>query len=385
MKLTVKRCLILLLVSIACSHCAVKSYPRPVTAGEKAMTNIAHAVDNIGAVGHHYILAAGPGYDVTRQEPTITNFEFYSNPAFIEDPDNFYLAPEGLPDVTKEVMEETGEYTVFFLSWPSQYQPRNPEFAPVYETYIEDHTGYAVYYKSMGGHNAALISSHGWTGGDVRTAHKIERPERYLALGYDIVFVQEPYHGLRMPAGSAFSGEYFMSGELARINEAMCQAVTDVRSMVNWLRQDYEVVGITGGSLGGIVTLATVTVEDNLDLAIAHVPPSSLGDIPEDTKLAPYIVKGIKAAGLEREDVQKALYVSSPANYKPDIPKEDMLIIAGMGDNFVPPEQPMKVWENWGHPNIHWYPGGHIIHFQNKKTRRAEQEFLKSRLPKVRP
>jgi pimeloyl-ACP methyl ester carboxylesterase len=382
MKVSHSKYIIAIVSAIALSNCAVKTYPRPVTAKEKLQTNIAHTVDDIGAVAHHYILAAGPRYDTGRQVPTITNYEFYYDPAFIKDPDKFYLAPEGLPEVTQELMEDTEGYKVYFLTWPSQYFPRNPEFAPLYERYVENHRCYAVYYRSNKGNRGALVSSHGWTGGDVRKDHKVENPERHLSTGYDMVYIQQPYHGLRMPASSEFSGEYFLSGELARMNEAICQAVTDVRSMVNWLRKDYQVVGVIGASLGGIVTLCTAMVEDNLDMAIALVPPSSLGDIPEDTRLAPYVVKGIRQAGLEREDVQKILYVSSPANYPPDIPVKNILIIAGMGDNFVPPDQPKKVWEAWGYPNIHWYPGGHILHFQKKKAMRMEEEFLKDHLPR---
>ena len=41
----------------------------------------------------------------------------------------------------------------------------------------------------------------------------------------------------------------------------------------------------------------------------------------------------------EAEDV---LYVSNPANFEPAINKDNVLIIAGMGDNFVPPDQPAE-------------------------------------------
>jgi dienelactone hydrolase len=60
-------------------------------------------------------------------------------------------------------------------------------------------------------------------------------------------------------------------------------AVVDVRSLAAWLRQDHPVVGITGGRLGGFVTLAVAAAEPKLDFAVAWVPPSSLGGPPAAT------------------------------------------------------------------------------------------------------
>ncbi len=368
-------------LGLGLSHCAVKSYPRPVTTKEKVQTNVAHSADNLAAVLHRNFLAAGPGYDVSRQMVQVKNYEFYADPSF-HSAVNFYQAPDRLPEIKQELISETPTYKMWFLSWPSLYRPINPDFALLYESYAEDHAAYAIYLQSKKPNRGALVVSHGWTDGDIRKYVKRNRLEAFVRQGYDAALIQQPYHGLRMPQGEKFSGEYFLSGEISRLNEAMAQAVMDVRSLAAWLRQDHPVVGITGGSLGGFVTLAVAAADPRLDFAVAWVPPSSLGDFPENSRVVPYVIKGMKRSGLDKDTLKRVLWVSSPANYPPALPKENVLIFAGMGDNFVPPDQPTKVWENWGHPPIFWYAGGHFLNFELKQSRQIEAEFLKKHLEK---
>lgn len=370
----------LLFVSWMAGACAVKTYPRPVTAGEKVQTNVAHAVDTAGAVLYSNI-KTGPGYDLERQKVQV-DYEFYLDPRFRTDPRSFYPRPERPPEIEFiSVIKETEDVRIHFIKWDSLYKPQNPAFIPLYENYPETHTAYGIYCRRKSGNRAAMVISHGWTGGAITKTWKLERLEEYAAMGYDSVLLQQPYHGLRAPADSVFSGEYFFSGEISRINEAICQTVTDVRSMALWLGEKYEVVGAKGGSLGGITTLQTAAVDDGIDFAIAWVPPSSLGDIADDTPLAPFVIKGMRASGLDRAAVNKATYVSSPNNFEPAIPIENIMIFAGMGDNFVPPEQPAKIWEAWGEPRIVWFAGGHVLNFELKRCRQKEREFLIAHLP----
>lgn len=360
-------------------NCAVKQYPRPVSEAEKIKSNFAYSFDTVCAILHRYFIADG-ARKLDRQKVQLENYIFYAKQEFRENVRNFYRDPEGIPKIKKEVLAERDGYTKYLLVWPSQYKPLNPEFESLYKGYVEDFTAYAVYYESKDKLKSALVINHGWTGGDVRKLSEREKPEKYLSLGFDVAIVQQPYHGLRMPNESKFSGEFFVSGEASRLNEAMAQAVMDNRSLIRWLRESHEVVGIKGGSLGGIVSLAVMTAEPELDFGIAWVPPASFGDFTEKSVLIPYVIEGLRRSGITKELAKEVFYPVSPANYQPLIPKQDILIIAGMGDNFVPPSQPLKLWENWGHPRIHWYPGGHILRYDIKRTMEIEENFLKEKL-----
>jgi len=371
------------LVLSALSQCAVQFYPRPVTEGEKIQSNVAHSIDTFSATMLRTILA-GKASAPERQKLLIENYMFYADPKF-RDPKNFYPEPKPITDLKSELFQDKKDYQIFLLSWKSQYQPVNPDFWELYENYQEDWTVYALYYRHKKPADAGIVMTHGWTGGKITDQITISSigADRLVAKGFDVVFVQQPYHGLRMPKDSYFSGELFISGEVSRLNEAMCQAVTDMRTAILMLKQDHKLVGMYGGSLGGVVTLATVVNEPSLDFAVAWVPPSSWADLTANSQLVPYVVQAIYDSGIGFDTARQIFYPTSPANFKPAIPKEDILILAGMGDNFVPVNQPMLVWERWDKPEIYWFPGGHVVNFGRKKALEAEDEFLGRQLAKL--
>ena len=89
-------CLLFLFASFH-SACAVKNYPREVTAREKADVNVAYVVDTAGArlLSNIY---AGPGYDMDRQMVHI-DYDYYLSPELRKNPRSFYPSPSGLPQV----------------------------------------------------------------------------------------------------------------------------------------------------------------------------------------------------------------------------------------------------------------------------------------------
>jgi hypothetical protein len=48
------------------------------------------------------------------------------------------------------------------------------------------------------------------------------------------------------------------------------------------------------------------------------------------------------------------------------------MVIAGLGDRLAPPEQSLMLWEHWGRPELHWFPGSHVFHM----GRRGYQEQI---------
>lgn len=368
----------LLVLSSVFTSCAVAEYPREATSKEKRQTNIAYAIDTLIArtQSGNYKMFSGMDKQAAR-----IDYSYYLDPAFREDPRLFYPAPDGPPEI--ESMEKIGEERgadIYLVKWKSRYAPRNPEFIEHYETTPENHDVYAVYLKSRKANKGAMIVSHGWMNKSVTEEYKNQKLIGHVADGIDVLLLQQPYHGLRMPPDSAFSGEYFFSAEVSRINEAFCQAVTDARTAYLWLRANYEVVGAKGGSLGGITTLLFAANEPGLDFAVALVPPSNMGTLPADGAIAHFVLKGMENSGIGRELARDILFVSDPTNFEPAIPKEDILIIAGMGDNFVPANHPLAVWEAWDHPPIHWFAGGHVVNFQLEECVKVEAEFLRPRL-----
>jgi len=374
---------ILCLLAATAGACAPKSYPRQATAQEKAYTSVARAVDLAGAeiLPRYY---PGRRYNLERQTPVV-EYSYYTNIRFKRDPTSFYSEPEGLPEVeVVGTMADTKRVSIQLIKWPSQYKPQNPDFALRYERYVEEHTVYAVYVRSKRTpHRGVIIVSHAWTEGDIHMDRNWDRDKMfdYFNLGYDTVIIQQPYHGLRSLENTVFSGEQFFSGEVAMINEAMCQAVTDIRSIKAWLRPHYEVVGLMGENMGATASLMTAVVEEDVDFVIAWEPLSSLGNIQPGSPLAPFAVGTMRAVGLDQDIMNKILYVSSPANYEPAIPVKDVILFAGMGDVFVTPEQPQILEKKWDQLKVVWFAGGHLLNLQKKLCRYRETRFLIAQLP----
>lgn len=368
----------LLSTAVLCG-CVVKNYPRNTTVFERVYTDAGWIVDKAGAeILPRY--NRGRRYDLQRQTPTV-EYSYYMDKNFRREPELFYPKPDGLPRVeVVRVLAETRRYRVDLIKWESLYQPQNREFGVYYKEYVETHTAWAIYARNKRGNRAAMVMTHRWSDPEITKTWRDRGLLDYAAMGYDVVYLQLPYHGFRALEGSVFSGEHFVSGEVSRINEAMCQTVTDIRSMVAWLRLDHLVVGVTGRSMGGTASLMTAVVEP-VDFVVAWVPPSSLNDMFEETDLAPFIRMGVRASDLDRDTVNKITWVSSPDNYEPMIPVYKVLVFAGMGDRFAPPDQPEKVMKRWGSINMVWFAGGHLYNFQKGLCRQIETAFLEAQLP----
>lgn len=365
------------------NQCAVQFYPRAVSQKQKIQTNFAYSVDTLGAS----LFRSTKGRKAKspeRQKMIIENYLFYADPKF-QDPNHFYPEPGEIKDMEMTLFKEEKDYEVYFLKWSSSYEPVNPEFWRLYQDYKENWTVFALYFKHKNPVQAGMVVTHGWTGGKITKKNMFFPPlvPKFVEKGFDVIFVQQPYHGLRMPKDSYFSGELFISSEVSRLNEAMCQAVTDMRSAIRWLKQDHQLVGMFGGSLGGVVSLETAVVEPELDFVIARVPPTSWADLTLSSALVPYVGQGIWDSGIGLETARKIFYPTSPANFSPVLAKEDILIISGMGDNFVPVNQSILIWERWDKPEIFWFAGGHILNFETKEALRIEEQFLYRQLKKL--
>ena len=66
----------------------------------------------------------------------------------------------------------------------------------------------------------------------------------------------------------------------------------------------------------------------------------------------------------------------SPLTYPVRIPKERLFVIGGLGDKLAPPEQSEWIWEHWGRPRLHWYPGNHVLHVNRGAYFRQMKEFF---------
>jgi dienelactone hydrolase len=203
---------------------------------------------------------------------------------------------------------------------------------------------------------ATIVALHGFTMGSAWIDAHVLLAARWFRLGFDVALLTLPFHGLRRPAASRYSGELFASWDVGRTNEAVRQAVYDVDLVRRWIAADSgRPVGVLGLSLGGYVAAVLASLYDDLAFVIPLVPPVTLD------ALASSLLAGTSSISLA--DLRAGYVVHCPLRHALAVPRERVLIVGARGDYIVPPEHAYALWRHWGEPPIHWYSGSHVAPF----------------------
>lgn len=304
----------------------------------------------------------GLNYDFRlNQMSKVNGLEFYAQKKFMSRPEKFYKAPVDIK-YSESMICDKPEYSYWNISFPSEYIPLYDKFKPQYDSYLENKTVYGRRYRIKGKEDGpVMVIYHGWSEKDLQMTEQVMPINEFAEAGVGIVLLSAPYHMSRKPSQAKFHGEFFMSGDVPRTIEAAAQAVFDARCMIKWLREKegLKVVGMAGGSMGGYLTSLITVTEPDLDFSIAYVPPARLWELMRGKPIAKYARRGLAASGIDEEMLDSIGAITDPSRFKPKLPKEKILIIAGRADEAVTPDQPLSIWEGWGRPRILWYDGGH--------------------------
>lgn len=335
-------------------------------------------------------VTAGPtGFNPLKLRRALEQTDFYEALARTGDASAFFSAPPThIPVRTRKVRLPTyrpPEGVCEDLFFDSPYVPALPAARAAYLRHRNNGVAHARLWRhknrlSGGKPRPTIITIHGFGADNFLINHIIfALPWFYERLGCDVMMFTLPFHGKRQTRWSPFSGHGFFAGGLGRINEAFGQAVCDLRVLINWLerRRGIDSVGVTGLSLGGLTTSLLASNEPRLKFAIPNVPVVSLADLVlEWHPLSAMVRLGLAALRRKISDGRAMLAVSSPLSYTPAIPKERLMIVGGVGDRLAPPKHARILWEHWGRPRLHWFPGSHILHLDQGAYLRHIARFL---------
>jgi hypothetical protein len=226
-------------------------------------------------------------------------------------------------------------------------------------------------------HRGTLVALHGFTMGRPRLGSVALFASQWYRRGLDVALVTLPYHGVRTPKTSRFSGEHFAVPDVARLSEAVREAIWEIQLVIRCLREETGgPVGLLGLSLGGYLTALAAAVGDELDFAIPMVPPVCIGDLAWGFFAQTRHARAGGPAALSQAELRRSFRVHSPLSHPLRTPRERVLIVAGRGDRIVPPEHPAALWSHWGEPAIHWFSGSHLAPFGRKRIVRAITRHL---------
>lgn len=211
---------------------------------------------------------------------------------------------------------------------------------------------------------ATLVALHGFGMGRPRFDAAALLAARWFEGGFDVALPTLPGHGARKPPEARLSGQAFTVPHVARLAEAVREAVYEVDLVVRWLRAETgRPVGLLGLSLGGYVTALAAGLLDGLAFAVPIAAPVCMGDLAwRFLQRTRYPREG--APGLpDAETLRRAFRVHSPLAHALRLPRERTLIAAGRGDRVVPAEHPLALARHWGGPALHWFGGSHLAPF----------------------
>jgi dienelactone hydrolase len=248
----------------------------------------------------------------------------------------------------QEELRRTPEYVVSAIRFPS----------PIESPDVENNTVHAEYFRPTGfGKRPAVIVLH-ILGADFALS-------RYLAArladrGVGALFVKLPYYGERRPKDG---GKRFLSTDIERSILAMRQGVCDVRRAAAWLASRPEVdpakLGVTGISLGGIVSAVAAAVDPSLNRGAFLLAGGGLADILwEMPEAAGYRRLWIES-GRTKADLEALTGPFDPLTYAHRLRGKRLLMMAGTTDEVIPPASAKALWRAAGQPPIRWYECGH--------------------------
>jgi dienelactone hydrolase len=251
---------------------------------------------------------------------------------------------------TLREVRRTDRYTVSTLQFASPITTPDPE----------NNTVHAEYFRPLDGARRPGVVVLHILGADFALS-------RYLAArladrGVAALFVKLPYYGERRPAGGR---ERFLSADMARSVRSMRQGVCDVRRAACWLASRQEIdparLGVTGISLGGIISSLAASADPALNRAALLLAGGGLADILWDMpeKEAVNAKRLWLAAGRTKADLALITAPLDPLTYAHRLNGKRLLMIAGNSDEVIPPRAARALWEAAGKPRILWYDCGH--------------------------
>jgi hypothetical protein len=304
--------------------------------------------------------------------------EFYAELATTGDPRAVFHPPEphDVRIAARRVRPPKGG-RADALEFDSSYVALNPMVRAEYARHAANATAHVLHWRHHDGPRPTLCVLHGFGA----SAHAVNVAafslRRFFADGCDVALFTFPFHGPRRVDGRSNGRELFAGG-IPIFNEAVMHAVHDIRALLDHLEaQGVPRVGVTGISLGGYAAALLAAVEPRLDFVIPICAP---------TRLAPFTGavlpdgRGLgllsRIAGCPAELLELAPAVTMGLSYPRVVPRDRLLIIAGIGDRISPAEQTLELWRHWDEPELHWFPGAHVLHFGRDRYFGAMRRLL---------
>jgi hypothetical protein len=204
-----------------------------------------------------------------------------------------------------------------------------------------------------------ILFSPGWA----RQNLKIEKRfcKRLLKSGIDSAILTKPYHQERAPKGS-YSGEYFYSGNVFWTGENFKQYVSEIRIIIQKMRQYYDQIGIIGMSSGGFQSAVACCIEE-VDFFFPLITGAQLGSIAWNGKMSRFMKKDFIEKGISEEDVNKVWSLGDQVFLANQHKIRHIKQYISLYDRIIKTDYQMKLWKLYGEPEVKYLHCAHTSVF----------------------
>jgi hypothetical protein len=157
-------------------------------------------------------------------------------------------------------------------------------------------------------------------------------------LGIAVLRLSMPYHDVRKPP-ELERADYAVSSNIGRTIDAARQAITDIRSCLDWLEsQGYTELGIMGTSLGSCYAFIAAAHDTRIRVAAYNHASTYFGDVVWTGQSTRHIREGVEGV-LTQERLRDLWRAISPMSYfdlYERTPRKSLVIYATYDLTFLP-------------------------------------------------
>jgi hypothetical protein len=291
--------------------------------------------------------------------------QFYGSFGWDSRPANFFEAVSAPAEVKVSELASLEAGSVLDLTFSSSYRYQFSAYRRDYQNFPENQTVYARWWRHTAAPRGLVYALHPWGMGDVRVSSLTLGPGQFYKQGFDVVLIELPFHGRR---SAQMRVDFTPLTQSVRINEAIGQAIADLRCLRLWMEQQRRVPsGTLGMSLGAYIGGLWGSL-DRLDFNLALAPMVSLSELSWTLLRSTRSIAALKSSGLSRDLLQRAFNVHDLFSYQSQVPRAANLIVAGLADPYVPAPLTKRLWQHWQQPSIRWVRGGHVAHLRRSQV-----------------
>jgi len=291
------------------------------------------------------------------------------------DPAAFYAEPPPPAVEQQWVRPLPGGGEVIDLTWPSGWQPHDPEGREAYLRFEENRVAHARLLRHARP-APAIVCLHGYRAG-VHRFEELAWNARWLyrRLGLDVALLTLPFHARRSPRGRF--APVFPSTRTGRTVEGFGQAVWDARALMRWLRErGAPRLGVAGMSMGGYTAALLATIDPRLDFAVLFIPLADLTDVAFEHEA----LRGAQVPEYLRAAGKAALHLVRPLARAPLVPGNRMLVAAAEADRITPAASHAQALAvHFGAPLV-TFPGGHLLQFGRRIALRRMAALIRAQI-----